>query len=302
MRSYTLFQEYTWLVNTIYRAGKISLEDINRKWVDTDMSEGMPMRRSTFSRHKDAIQDMFGIYIECDRRNGFKYYIGNPEVLQEESIQNWMLSTLSVNSVLAESKSVADRILLEQIPSDGEYLHKWIEAMKSGVKVKIKYCKYASEEEKEWKIEPYCVKLFSRRWYGLARFPHHGSYFMIAFDRMLGIELTDDKFEVDGDFDAATWFKDCYGIVKDEDLHVYTVRIRAIGDEAYYLRDLPLHPSQKEVEAGDGWTDFTLNIRPAPDFYTPLLSRGPNIKVIEPEWLAEEIKEQHAKAAALYEK
>ena len=50
MKSYILFQQYIWLVNTIYRNGKISLEDLNRKWVDTDMSEGVPMARSTFNR------------------------------------------------------------------------------------------------------------------------------------------------------------------------------------------------------------------------------------------------------------
>ena len=109
MKSYALFQEYIWLVNTIYRARKITLGEINRKWVETDMSEGLEMVRSTFNRHKDAIQDMFGIDIACDRRNGFKYYIDNVEVLEEDTIQNWMLSTLSVNSVLSESKAGDNR-------------------------------------------------------------------------------------------------------------------------------------------------------------------------------------------------
>ena len=119
MRSYTLFQEYIWLVNIIHRARGITFGEINRKWLETEMSEGISLARSTFNRHKDAIQDMFGIYIECDKKNGFKYYIGNEEVLDEDSIQNWMLSTLSVNNILSESKSVHDRILLESIPSDG---------------------------------------------------------------------------------------------------------------------------------------------------------------------------------------
>jgi hypothetical protein len=52
------------------------------------MSEGLPMVRSTFNRHKDAIEDMFGIYIECDKKDGFRYHIGNAEVLEEDSIQN----------------------------------------------------------------------------------------------------------------------------------------------------------------------------------------------------------------------
>lgn len=42
MKTYTLFQEYVWLVNTIHRYGRLTLEEINKRWVDTDMSEGIP--------------------------------------------------------------------------------------------------------------------------------------------------------------------------------------------------------------------------------------------------------------------
>ena len=300
MKSHALFQQYIWLVNTIYRAGKISLEEINRKWLDTDLSEGLPLARSTFNRHKDAIEDMFGIYIECDKRDGFKYYIGNAEVLEEDTIQNWMLSTMSVNSVLAESKAVADRILLEQIPSDGDALHIWIDAMKRGVQVIVTYHKYGSDHETQMKIEPYCVKLFKRRWYGLANSIKSDFCFTLAFDRIKTIELTDEKFEVAPDFDAETCFKECYGILRDDDVPVQTVRIRAYGDEVYYLRDLPLHPSMKEVETAAEWSDFEMQLRPSSDFLTPLLSRGALIKVIEPQWLANEIKRQHIEAAERY--
>ena len=125
-----LFREYIWLVNTIYKARKISLSEINEKWVETEMSGGVEFSRTTFHRHKIAIEEMFGIYIECDRKNGFKYYIGNESVLQEDSVQNWMLSTLSVSGLLAESMSLNERILLENIPSGGEKLHVLIKAMK----------------------------------------------------------------------------------------------------------------------------------------------------------------------------
>lgn len=55
MRSYTLFQEYIWLVNIIHRAHGITFGEINRKWLETEMSEGISLARSTFNRHKDAI-------------------------------------------------------------------------------------------------------------------------------------------------------------------------------------------------------------------------------------------------------
>lgn len=79
-----------------------------------------------------------------------------------------------------------------------------------------------------------------------------------------------------------------------------TVRIRAYGDEVYYLRDLPLHPSMKEVETAAEWSDFEMQLRPSSDFLTQLLSRGALIKVIEPQWLANEIKRQHIEAAERY--
>ena len=72
-----LFREYIWLLNTIYKAKAISLSEINEKWVSTDMSGGVELSRTTFHRHRIAIEDIFGIYIEWDYKNGFKYYIGN---------------------------------------------------------------------------------------------------------------------------------------------------------------------------------------------------------------------------------
>ena len=301
MKTYTLFQEYIWLVNTIHKAGRITLEEINRKWVETEMSEGISLARSTFNRHKDAIQDMFGIYIECDKKDGFKYYIGNEEVLEEDSIQNWMLSTLSVNNILSESKSVHDRILLETIPSDGESLHRYIDAMKRSLRIIVRYRRYASDYETSMKVEPYCVKLFNRRWYGLVRALKKGDFFLLAFDRIKGLELTEEKFDYDRDFDAARWFSDCYGIVNDANVPVQRVVIRAYGQEAYYMRDLPLHPSQKEIANTEEYSDFELTLRPTRDFHTPLLSRGGAIKVLEPQWLADIIRDYHLMAVERYD-
>lgn len=47
MTTPTLFKEYIWLVNTIYQAGRISLSDINKKWMRTEMSEGVEMAPTT---------------------------------------------------------------------------------------------------------------------------------------------------------------------------------------------------------------------------------------------------------------
>ena len=200
-------------------------------------------------------------------------------------------------------EGVYDRILLEQVPSDGDNLHKFIDAMKRGVRVKVGYRKYGSAESKStMTLEPYFVKLFKRRWYALVKFPEpNGQLFTLAFDRIVSFEVTEDKYTYDKDFDPAGWFRNCYGIVKDPDVPVEKVVIRAFGYEANYLRDLPFHPSQKEIAIEEGYSDFELTLSPTADFWTPLLSRGSAIKILQPQWLADEIKRQHLEAAKLYE-
>lgn len=303
MKTYDLFKEYLWLVDTLHRRGRLKLAEINELWLRTEMSEGVPMARSTFNRHRDAILDMFGIVIECDRKDGFQYYIYNEEVLEEDSIQNWMLSTLSVNSLLAESKGVHERILLERIPSDGENLHKFIDAMKRGVRVMVNYRRYGTEPSKNsMKLDPYFVKFFNKRWYAIVKFPEPtGNLFTLGFDRIISLEVTDEKYKYDKEFDPAGWFRDCYGIVRDPNVPVERVVIRAFGMEANYLRDLPLHPTQKEIASTDEYTDFDMLLRPSMDFNAPLLSRGAAIKVLEPKWLADEIKASHQAALKQYE-
>ena len=299
----TLFKQYTWLVNTIYRAKRITLAEINEKWQRTDMSEGMPLSRTTFNRHKDAIEDIFGIFIDCDRRDGYRYYIGNEEVLRENSVQNWMLSTLTVNNLISESMSIQHRIVLENIPSDGEHIESAIAAMKENKKIEIRYRRYQAAEARTFLLSPYCIKLFRQRWYLLGRFDD-GGFAMFSFDRMEGLTITEEPFKMDRDFDASEFFGECYGVVIGDGSQPVRIVLRAFGRERYYLRDLPLHHSQREIQSAEGrdFADFELTLRPTTDFKGQLLSRGAWLKVLEPQCLADEIKQWHEDSARMYEK
>ena len=60
-----LFNRYVWLIDTIYRAGRITFEEINERWLHSslnDTEEDLPLK--TFHNHKNAIQQMFDINIE----------------------------------------------------------------------------------------------------------------------------------------------------------------------------------------------------------------------------------------------
>ena len=48
------------------------------------------------------------------------------------------------------------------------------------------------------------------------------------------------------------------------------------------------------------YSDFEIVMRPIFDFSSHLLSRGIMLKVIEPQWLADEIYEMHLQAVEMY--
>lgn len=308
MKTPAKFKEYIWLVNTIRRARRITLAEINERWLETDMSGGVELARATFNRHKDAIEDIFGIYIDCDRKNGYKYYIGNERVLREDSVQNWMLSTMTVNNIVSESLSLQKRILLEPIPYEGNYLSMVIEAMKRNVRIAIQYRKYGDQKPRNLDFEPYCLKLFRQRWYVLGHFHRKMTegedidYFgMFSFDRIITMQLTDVKFNMDEDFDAETFFSECYGVLVNDDTEPEHIVIRAYGYERYYLNDLPMHHSQHEIDNKDDYSDFELFIRPTPDFVNHLIGLGNQVKVLSPKWLADEVAQLHYEALLNYE-
>lgn len=307
MKTSAKFKEYIWLVNIISRTGKISFAELQEKWLETEMSEGVELARSTFNRHKDAIEDIFGIYIDCDRKDGYRYFIGNSRVLEEDTLQNWMLSTLSVHNVLSESLSLQHRILLEQVPSDGEHLQQMLTAMKRNVFVEINYQRYGDVLPKLYRFAPYCLKLFKQRWYVLGCFSpgetteEADSCCLFTFDRILEIQLTDEKFVMNDAFDAKAYFNDCFGVLAGDGTKSEEVVVRAFQYERFNIRDLPLHHSQALLKWTDEYADFRLFLRPTGDFMTHLLSRGVYLKVLSPKWLADALHKMHLEAAKIYE-
>ena len=58
-----------------------------------------------------------------------------------------------------------------------------------------------------------------------------------------------------------------------------------------YLRTLPLHHSQRELESTPDYTDFSYDIRPTSDFLGELLRHSNGIEVLEPLDLREKMRQ-----------
>jgi hypothetical protein len=280
MKPAKIFQQYIWLVTLLMRHKRLTLEEISQRWEDDKVIDGKPLLRSSFYRHKDAVLNMFGIIIECDTKHGYKYYIANPDVLDDNSIERWMLSTLTVNTALSDSASLKDRIMLENVPAGEEFLQTIIEAMRTNRKLRMGYQKFGTDGYMKT-VCPYAVKRWEQRWYLLALNDENNIRKYALDDRMTMIEMTDETFEMPEDFSSEAYFADYYGVTTDGTPLAHVV-IRLSGWAPDYLRTLPLHHSQREVARTADYTDFALDIRPTNDFINKLMWYGDCLEVLEP--------------------
>ncbi len=283
-----LIGKYVWLVETIYKAGHITFEEINQKWLDDDMDEN-PIPLRTFHKWRIAAEDMFGLVIDCERKGGYHYYIDNRNEVRNGGIRSWLLNTISVSNLLLDSQQLKDRILLENIPSGMQFLSPIIEAMKSNRVITVTYQSYWREESNTFEVHPYCVKLFKQRWYMVALSPYYDKVMIYSLDRIHDLEVNNETFKMPKDWDAEDYFYGSFGIIADHRTEIQHVKLKVAAGQANYIRDLQLHESQEEVERNDEYSIFTYDVRPTFDFIQEILRNGEDMEVIAPKELRDEV-------------
>lgn len=296
-----LVGKYVWLIETIYRAKRIRFDDINERWKDNVvMSGGVDLPLRTFYNWRDAIRDMFGLRIENERCYDYRYYIENEEDLTDNGLRSWIYSTYCVGNALAGCQGIKDRILLEYVPSGQQHLQPIINAMKENRVLNITYYSYWKEDEFNFKVQPYCVKLYRQRWYMVALSESYDEPRIYALDRIRQLSTTDDTFKMPRDWSAEQYFDGCFGIITAQSIDKQTVKLRVTADQAKYFRDLPLHQSQEEIERNDDFSIFQYYLRPAFDFQQELLLNGEEVEVLEPQWLRDEMRGRIERMLDLY--
>ena len=264
------------------------------------MSDGLPLSRATFNRYKEAIEEIFDLNIDCQRKGGYLYTIENESILNSNKYQNWLLDTLSISNMLIESDSLQNRIVLENIPAGKQYLQPIINAMKQDHKLLMTYHKFGQEESYTITIEPYAIKVFKQRWYLVAMNPKRETPSIYALDRIEHLVETEETFQFPTDFNTEAFFRDCYGVMNTDD-KAQRIVIRANAPYMNYVRTLPLHHSQKEIKTTDQYADFEFYLKPTFDFRQELLAQGHDVEVLLPAQFRKEMKEMLEKMLSRYQ-
>lgn len=287
------FKRYMWLVDLLHAHGALSKEEIDRYWSRSSLNEQGESRipKRTFQRMKNDIGSLFGIYIECLRSRGNKYALENADDIKQGNVQQWLINGFSISNVLMDSRQIKDRIVLEPIPSGNRFLTLTIDAILQNKTLHVQYQSFKMPEPREFEIAPYCLRCFKQRWYILGTRDGVKEPHFFSLDRVLSLELTDNSFKLPKNFDAEAFFHNYYGIMQG-DTKTESVQLRVTPFRANYLRSLPLHHSQKEIERTDEYSVFEYWIAPTADFIQELRSFLPEITILRPQWLRNKFIEE----------
>lgn len=284
-------QKYSWLIDTIRCAGKISHKDLSDLWErNKELSDSKPLHRSTFNRWRDAIFSQFGIIISCDKTGGYLYYIENPEDIHDDRLKKWMLDYFGVGSVISEYSSLKDRIVVEEIPSGRDHMTAILKAMQNDHIILISYRPFNTDYCYTFTVEPFCLRLFENRWYLLGR-DNRDDIRIYSLDCIESVEETSEVFKLPKGFSADKFFSKRYGVVIGQNVEPVSIVVRVNEHHKNFFKAHPLHHSQRLIEDCGEYADFELLLSPTYDFVMRLLQVGPMVEVISPDSLRETIKD-----------
>jgi hypothetical protein len=278
-----LINRYVWLVDTISRYGRITLKDLNAAWLRSEISEGKPLARRTFFHYRDGVEEMFDINIKCDKAT-FEYYIDDKDGEDNARLRSWLVDSVSMSGTLSSARDISSRIMLENVPSAREHLPVVIDALKQNRRIRFSYKSYTRALPTDGIVlEPYFVKIFKQLWYVIGLNVKDGQVKTYSLDRMSNLNLLQDLFEMPENVNPSEFFKDCFGIITNQN-SAKRIVLRVEPTQAKYFRALPLHSSQQE-EVHDNYSIFTYKMRITYDLKEELMSHGASIEVLEPQEL-----------------
>ena len=296
-----LLQKYIWLIQTFIRAGErgLSLQEISEKW---ERRFDKAYSRRTFNNHREAIEEVFGIYIDCNRSTN-RYFIEYSDDVSDENAESaWLINTFTVNSMLSLGRErLSGRIAVEDIPSGHRFLTSVMEAMGENHEIAIEYRKHTSAETEHFTLKPYAVKEFAKRWYLIAYCHERDGLRVYGLDRVRDLKISENSFEMPEQFDVEDIFATSFGIYLPRGSG-RTVTFRTDATEAQFLRDLPLHKSQTEIENDGNTVTFSIFVCPDKNLIMEFCKYGSRVEVLSPADVRKSVAEELSGAAGIYRK
>ena len=278
----------------------MSLKEINNHYQYSSIYDGEIIPR-TFARYKDYIAETFPCYIDYNQSTNQYFLKRYHQYGQDESLYNYLLSAYHIEGMSELAVKHRDKVKLLDAPTGVENVQIILEAIDKQKGIECVYYSFDRATKKQQLLIPYFLKTWEQRWY-LAAEPdnHHHGISIFALERMDNIRLTEKKMLPSNDVTADEYWEGSFGVNHSDNQVPERIVIKAYGAQAEYIRALPIHESQKELERTDEYTIFEYHIVPCFNLFQQLLWHREKLEIVEPKEMREEIKKIAQNIISLY--
>ena len=289
-----------YLIDLLSRRGPMSLKEINNHYQYSSIYDGEIIPR-TFARYKDYIAETFPCYIDYNQSTNQYFLKRYHQYGQDESLYNYLLSAYHIEGMSELAVKHRDKVKLLDAPTGVENVQIILEAIDKQKGIECVYYSFDKATKKQQLLIPYFLKTWEQRWY-LAAEPdnHHHGISIFALERMDNIRLTEKKMLPSNDVTADEYWEGSFGVNHSDNQVPEQIVIKAYGAQAEYIRALPIHESQKELERTDEYTIFEYHIVPCFNLFQQLLWHREKLEIIEPIKMREEMKKIVQNIISLY--
>lgn len=291
-----------YLIDLLSRRGPMSLKEINDHYQYSSLYDGEIIPR-TFARYKDYIADTFPCYIDYNQSTNQYFLKRYHQYGQDDSLYNYLLSAYHIEGISELAVKHRDKVKLMDAPTGIENVQIILEAIDKQKGIECDYYSFDRATKKQQLLIPYFLKTWEQRWY-LAAEPnnHHHGISIFALERMDGIRLTEQKMLPNNDVTADEYWEGSFGVNHSDNQVPQRIIVKVYGSQANYVRALPIHESQKELERTDEYSIFEYYIVPCFNLYQQLLWHREKLEIIEPIEMREEMTKVVKEICNLYTK
>ena len=279
-----------WLIDLLSNES-LTFKEISDRWEHCGLNDDrQPLNRRTFFRDKEYIGRIFHIEIAYNMRY-HTYTVDSQEGIGEQSILRYSLEHNRFKELAQIAQKMQSKVVLEPLATGSEHLVTLLKAIEQKRMVTIEYVSfYEPTTVKHFELIPCFVRLFERRWYLIGEFADHTQQRVLALERMRSVQLKSEKALPSHNMGPEKFYAGCFGIIHDNKQPEW-IKFKVYGPQADYLRTMPLHDSQEEIETTAEYALFQIHVRPSFDLVQQLLWNRESIEVVAPSHFREEMRQ-----------
>jgi proteasome accessory factor B len=161
------------------------------------------------------------------------------------------------------------------------------EALLYQYRVTLTYAARGRKKAEQYEVEPYTFIVYKEGLYLLGYALNRKGLRTFSVERIIGVKVQKERFEIPEDFNAEEQLRLAFGIVAEP---VMAIRVRFSTDVAASVRERTWHESQQITEEPDGGIVLAFEAGGRMEILAWILSWGKHAELMEPAGLRDEMR------------